>query len=217
MRPRLLGVAVLTLGVALAGCAASVPAATSTAPATASDEGAAAAPTPTAPPTPTATAAAAAAAVFPRCEDLIPIELLQQNFSTDVVGYTDGGGWTIGQVLPGPVARSAVEKAERAVDCGWGVRGGSDGGVHAAVLELPAEVRDELVSALRTADGYTEAAIDDATVFTSAVHGEIADGAVGYAFEGTTWLAIVGNSKEAAMQSAYLPAAVAALRAANAG
>ncbi len=63
----------------------------------------------------------------------------------------------------------------------------------------------------------TEAAIDDATVFTSAVHGEIADGAVGYAFEGTTWLAIVGNSKEAAMQSAYLPAVVAALRAANAG
>lgn len=215
MRPRLLGVAVLTLGVALAGCAASVSAATSTAPATASDEGAAAAPTPT--PTPTPTATAAAAAVFPRCEDLIPIELLQQNFSTDVVGYTDGGGWTIGQVLPGPVARSAVEKAERAVDCGWGVRGGSDGGVHAAVLELPAEVRDELVSALRTADGYTEAAIDDATVFTSAVHGEIADGAVGYAFEGTTWLAIVGNSKEAATQSAYLPAAVAALRAANAG
>ncbi len=31
------------------------------------------------------------------------------------------------------------------------------------------------------------------------------------------WLAIVGNSKEAAMQSAYLPAVVAALRAANAG
>ncbi|WP_061781908.1 hypothetical protein [Microbacterium hominis] len=215
MRSRLLGVAVLTLGVALAGCAASVPesTSTSTAPATASGEGTAAA----AAPTPTATAAAAAAAVFPRCEDLIPIELLQQNFSTDVVAYTDGGGWTIGQLLPGPMARSAVEKAERAVDCGWGVRGGSDGGVHAAVLELPAEVRDELVSALRTADGYTEAAIDDATVFTSAVHGEIADGAVGYAFEGTTWLAIVGNSKEAAMQSAYLPAAVAALRAANAG
>lgn len=212
MRPRLLCVAVPTLGVALTGCAVSVPAATSTGPATATGEATEATPTPTPTPTPTQTAV-----VFPRCDDLIPIELLQQNFSTDVVAYTDGGGWTIGQLLPGPVARSAVEKAERAVDCGWGVRGGSDGGVHAAVLELPAGVRDELVSALRAADGYTEAAIEGFTIFTSAVHGEIADGAVGYAFEGTTWLAIVGNSKEAAMQSAYLPAAVAALRAANAG
>ena len=212
MRPRLLCVAVLALGVALAGCAASVPAATPTPPEPVATVGSSAAATPTPTPTPTA----AAGAVFPRCEDLIPIELLQQYFSADAIAYPDGGGWTVGQLLPGPVARAAVEEAARAVDCGWGVRGGSDGGVHAGVLELPADVRDELVSALRAADGYTETAIEGATVFTSAVHGEIADGAVGYAFEGTTWLAIVGNSEEAAMRSAYLPAALSALQAANA-
>lgn len=158
---------------------------------------------------------ASAVLVFPRCEDFIPISVLQKYFSADAVAYADPG-WTLEQRLPGPLARAAVTKAERASQCAWGVRGGSDGGVQAGLLELPTDVRDELITALRSSADYTEAAIDGATVFTAHVAGEIADGAVGYAFEGNTWIAVVGNSKEAAMLSGYLPAALAALHAANA-
>ena len=153
--------------------------------------------------------------VFPPCEDFIPISVLQEYFSADAVEYADPG-WTLEQRLPGPLARTAVTKAERASQCAWGVRGGSDGGVQAGLLQLPTDVREELVTALRGSDDYTEAAIDGATVFTAHVAGEIADGAVGYAFEANTWIAVVGNSKESAMRSGYLPAALAAVHAANA-
>lgn len=211
-------IAALALAGALSGCAAGVapdavamtasPDSTSSASAVPpSPSGSGSGSGPSSPP-------ASAVLVFPRCEDFIPISVLQKYFSADAVAYADPG-WTLEQRLPGPLARAAVTKAERASQCAWGVRGGSDGGVQAGLLELPTDVRDELITALRSSADYTEAAIDGATVFTAHVAGEIADGAVGYAFEGNTWIAVVGNSKEAAMLSGYLPAALAALHAAN--
>ncbi|MBF4562721.1 hypothetical protein ITJ43_11275 [Microbacterium sp. VKM Ac-2870] len=157
------------------------------------------------------------AVVFPECAQLIPIEVLKANFSENAVLYPDGGGWTIGQLLPGPVAKAAVDAATRRADCGWGVEGGSDGGVHAGVLQLPADVRDGLIKALRDAGSYTETSVDGATVFTTPVPSEISSVEAGYAFQGTTWIAIVGSAHEGAMESVYLPAALTALRAANGG
>jgi len=211
-------VVVLALGFALVGCgpvageavAVESPSAESPA-APASESPAAPSPTTATPP------GVSAEVVFPECEQLIPIEVLKANFSPDAILYPDGGGWTIGQRLPGPVAKAAVEAAPRKAECGWGVEGGSDGGVHAAVIELPTDVRDGLIGALRDAGSYTEATVDGATVFTTPVPSEISSVEAGYAFLGATWIAIVGSAHEGTMESVYLPAAVSALRTANGG
>lgn len=167
--------------------------------------------------TPSASASAPTSMdVFPSCSELIPLDVVRRAFSESAVLREDGAGTTIADRLPGESAIAAAESAVRTEHCAWILAAGSDGGVHAAVIELTASARDRLMKDLRDAGTFSETTDGDATIFSREYAGDLSDFVAGYVFEGSTWIAVVGNLSLTGLDDEILPGALAALRAVNA-
>ncbi|MGB4779944.1 hypothetical protein [Microbacterium sp.] len=205
--------AAVVLTASLGGCAfsqpepsgAPTPAPTETVTVTATPE-----PTPTQSPP-------AAALVIPDCEQLVPIDTIQQYESwRRVVLIQSMEGTAIAEDLPGPAARQAASRAQQNRGCLLGVPQ-SDSAVGVYTLEITPEARDDLIEQLRTDGGYAESQVDGAPSFAIATEEGLGGTTVSYTFVGDAWLILRGSLIDAQTAAWIAAPTVAQLRAANPG
>ncbi|MDL5350238.1 hypothetical protein [Microbacterium sp. zg-YB36] len=204
-RPGLAAAAALTL--LLTGCSAPAPEATPTASAPPS-------PAVTSPATPSPTPTATTL-VHPACDELVPLTVVRENFSSTAVLYDTPGELEREQALGalGPIAQKTLASAENEQFCEWIVEGGSDGRVAVFSAQLPPSDREELVTALRSS-AYTPLELNDATAFGLYEEGSISTYYTVQAFVGSAWVIALGSgSVDHGVPVAQ--AAVDSLRAAN--
>ncbi|MCR2814615.1 hypothetical protein [Microbacterium jiangjiandongii] len=153
--------------------------------------------------------------VHPGCDELVPLPVVQANFSATAVPYETPGEGDRKQALGalGPVARATLEATGSQQICYWMVEGGSDGGVHVITAQPRPDDRERLLTALASSV-YAEIEIDGATAFGSERDASVSTRYDIHAFAGPAWV-IVSGSGYLDHGRSIAEAAVAATRAAN--
>ena len=170
--------------------------------------------TPAPTPAPTATATAL---VIPDCEQLLPIEEVQQYEPwSRVMLLQSSEGTALAADLPGPAAREAAARASQNRGCLLGVPQ-SDAGLGVYTLEIAPETRDDLIEALRADEAYTESDIEGAPSFAIATEEGMGGSTVSYAFAGDAWIILRGTLIDIETASRVAAPVLASLRAANPG
>ncbi|MBK0419594.1 hypothetical protein JD276_11170 [Leucobacter sp. CSA1] len=131
--------------------------------------------------------------VIPECERLIPLNRIVGRFSPEWAPVPEDQQLVeIFEGAIGPVARESLDRASQRRFCAWGIPN-SDGLIHINVAELPQDVRDRLVAALRESD-YIESEEAGAEVFISEIEGPFVGAHdIWYGFAGNVWVTSLGS------------------------
>lgn len=105
---------------------------------------------------------------LPGCEQILTLDAANQvmGSSAGIIfdGQTDGTAWLERNTRIGPAARAAFEGAIGMVSCTWYFEN-SDNFLYFTVADLPDDVRDDFLAALRASD-YVESEISGVPAFT---------------------------------------------------
>lgn len=179
--------AVAVVGVLLTGCA---PVAT---PAPSASTPAPAGPNSLSPPpaTPTPTPVSQTIGTIPSCDSLLTVDAMRdatQTESAENLGPIDDFD---GSYLPGPVAQRTFSEADASSACSFGIPQ-TDAGAYTAVALLEARARDDLMSALRSLELYTETVRGDIRVFSMPIESGLGS-SIAYAFYANVWVIADGT------------------------
>ena len=150
-----------------------------------------ASPTPSPSPTPSSSPGAPdASAVLPACGELLPIAVVRDLFADAAEPLKATG--SPADHMPGPLAASTVREASQSRMCTWGIPF-SDGGFSVVTAQMAAPAQARLLSSLRSAQAYTERAIDGEPAFTYSAETELGTTTVVYVFVGDVWITVNGT------------------------
>lgn len=164
---------------------------------------------------PTDSASTDRALTIPGCDELIPLDQVQQYEAwANVVLLQDEA--ELGAELPGPAAQHTAAEARQSQGCSLGVPQ-SDAMVAVAVLEIDGTARDRLIRELRSEPEYTETDVEGAPSFASSPEEGMGGTTVSYTFVGTAWIILRGTLVDPVTATRIISPVLGELAAANPG